>query len=121
MIKNAKSGDFVLMQFGHNDGGPIVGDNRERGSIPGIGDEEKEVTLTLDPKKGQKETVHTYGWYMRKMIDDAKGKGMTVVVCSPVPRLPKRRSRNPHQRPSRPATTFGRSRSPRRRARISLT
>jgi rhamnogalacturonan acetylesterase len=89
VLKNAKRGDFVIMQFGHNDGGPIVGDNRERGSLPGIGDESKDVTLTLEPRKGQVETVHTYGWYMKKMIDDAKASGITPIVCSPVPRLPK--------------------------------
>jgi len=30
--------------------------------------------------------VHTYGWYMRKYIQDAKAKGATPIVCSLVPR-----------------------------------
>src|SRR5262245_59621238 len=33
-----KPGDFVLMQFGHNDGGPL-GDGRARASLKGNGDE----------------------------------------------------------------------------------
>ena len=41
VMKNAKAGDFVIIQMGHNDGGPVSGDNRERGSLPGIGDESK--------------------------------------------------------------------------------
>jgi hypothetical protein len=34
----------------------------------------------------QHEVVHTYGWYMRKYVDDVKAKGATPIVCSPIPR-----------------------------------
>jgi len=30
--------------------------------------------------------VHTYGWYMRKYVADAKAKGAIPIVCSLVPR-----------------------------------
>jgi hypothetical protein len=30
--------------------------------------------------------VHTYGWYLRRFIDDARAKGATPIVCSLVPR-----------------------------------
>jgi len=73
--------DFVLMQFGHNDGGGLG--RSDRASIKGTGDETQEVT---DPKTGMKEIVHTYGWYLRRYVDDAKGKGATPIVLSPVPR-----------------------------------
>src|SRR5439155_1858721 len=90
VLHDAKNGDFVIIQMGHNDGGPLAGDNRERGSIRGIGDEIEEVTLTLPgPRKGQKESVHSYGWYLRKYIADARAKGMTPILCSPIPRRPK--------------------------------
>jgi lysophospholipase L1-like esterase len=82
VMANLKPGDFVLMQFGHNDGGPLTGP-KARASIKGNGDETKEVT---DPKTGKPETVHTYGWYMRKYIGDAKAKGATPIVLSPIPR-----------------------------------
>jgi rhamnogalacturonan acetylesterase len=88
VLKEAKPGDFVIMQFGHNDGGALSGDNRERGSIRGTGDQSQEVTLTLGANQGKKETVHTFGWYMRKYIDDAAAKGMTSIVCSPIPHCP---------------------------------
>src|ERR1035438_2928088 len=39
-----KPGDFVLIQFGHNDGGPPDRD-RARGSLPGLGEESKGVTM----------------------------------------------------------------------------
>jgi hypothetical protein len=32
------------------------------------------------------ETVHTYGWYIRKIVQDAKAKGATPIVCSLIPR-----------------------------------
>ena len=89
VLSEARAGDFVLIQFGHNDGGPLSGDNRERGSIRGTGDDTKEVTLTLKPNEGKKEVVHTYGWYMGKYVEDARAKGMTPIICTPVPRLPR--------------------------------
>jgi rhamnogalacturonan acetylesterase len=70
------------MQFGHNDGGPIVG-GTGRASLKGVGDESQEV---LDPKTNQNVTVHTYGWYMSTYIDDAKAKGATPIIVSPIPR-----------------------------------
>jgi len=39
VLADARPGDFVIIQMGHNDGGPLAGDNRERGSIRGTGDE----------------------------------------------------------------------------------
>ncbi len=75
-------GDFVLMQFGHNDGGGL-NTGRARASIKGSGDETQEVT---DEKTGKKETVHSYGWYMRKYCADAKAKSATPIVLSLVPR-----------------------------------
>jgi rhamnogalacturonan acetylesterase len=76
-------GDFVLMQFGHNDGGAINDNSRARGSIRGVGNETQEIDNLLTKKK---EVVHTYGWYMRKYIADAKAKGATPIVFSLVPR-----------------------------------
>jgi lysophospholipase L1-like esterase len=104
-----KPGDFVLIQFGHNDGGvnlpgvPPVPDQgllpgqappappagvaprpqTGRGSLPGIGDETLDVT---NPVTHQTETVHTFGWYMRKYIADTRAKGATPILCSLVPR-----------------------------------
>jgi rhamnogalacturonan acetylesterase len=30
--------------------------------------------------------VHTYGWYLSKFVNEAKEKGATVFICSPIPR-----------------------------------
>ncbi len=77
-----KPGDFVVMQFGHNDNGPLDA-QKARASIKGNGDEAQEVTIK---ETGAKETVHSYGWYLRNYIRDAKAKGATPIVCSLVPR-----------------------------------
>ena len=78
-----KRGDVVLLQFGHNDSGPLDDTARARGTIPGVGDETKEIE---NPILKRHETVHSYGWYMAKYVEDAKAKGATVIVCSPIPR-----------------------------------
>lgn len=77
VLQDLKAGDFVLIQFGHNDGGPLD-TGRARGSLPGLGEETKEVTKP----DGTKEVVHSFGWYNRKFISDVKAKGATPVVLS---------------------------------------
>ena len=83
ILVRLKKGDYVIMQFGHNDAGPLDDTARARGTIRGIGEESKEI---FNPKTNKQEVVYTYGWYMRKYIRDAKAKGATPIVCSPVPR-----------------------------------
>jgi lysophospholipase L1-like esterase len=78
-----KSGDFVMMQFGHNDGGPLDDTARARGTIRGVGDESKEID---NPITGKHEVVYSYGWYLRKFIADTRTKGATAIVCSLIPR-----------------------------------
>jgi lysophospholipase L1-like esterase len=104
-----KPGDFVLIQFGHNDGGvnlpgqPPVPDQglppgqspptpppgaaprpqTGRGSLPGIGEETLDVE---NPVTHAHELVHTFGWYLRKYVADVKAKGATPILCSLVPR-----------------------------------
>jgi len=82
ILSEIRPGDFVLMQFGHNDGGP-VDKEKYRGSLKGIGEEVQEITVEAT---GKKETVHTFGWYMRKYVADTKTKGAVSIVLSPVPR-----------------------------------
>ena len=78
-----QKGDFVICQFGHNDNGPTNDNSRARGTIKGTGEETEEIDNILTH---QHEVVHTYGWYMRKYAHDAKTKGATVIICSPIPR-----------------------------------
>lgn len=76
-------GDFLLIQFGHNDGGQKFRGNRPRASIKGNGEQTEQGVVEAT---GKTETVHSYGWYLRKFIADAKAKGAAPIVLSPVPR-----------------------------------
>ncbi|MFT4175838.1 MAG: rhamnogalacturonan acetylesterase [Luteolibacter sp.] len=90
ILKELRPGDFVIMQFGHNDGGainedpPITKKTRARGTIKGNGEET--VFVEKNIITGKTETVHTYGWYLRNYVTTAKEKGVTTIICSPVPR-----------------------------------
>lgn len=75
------AGDIVLLQFGHNDTKSAL--SMARYDLPGTGNEIEEST---NPKTGQKVDLHTYGYYLRQMIDSARRRGATVVVVSSVPR-----------------------------------
>lgn len=86
VLSAARPGDFVLIQMGHNDSSPINDHTRSRGSLPGLGNES---TNLINGLTGQPETVHTYGWYMRKFISDARAKGMLPIICTAVSRLPR--------------------------------
>jgi rhamnogalacturonan acetylesterase len=77
VLAEMKPGDYVLLQMGHNDGGDLDG-AKPRGSLKGLGDETKDVTL-LD---GTPETVHTYGWYIRKYIADTRAKQATPILLT---------------------------------------
>jgi rhamnogalacturonan acetylesterase len=77
-----KPGDYVLMQFGHNDGSYPDTSARNRGTLKGTGEE----TVDLVFRDGHTERVHTYGWYIRQFVRSAKAKGATPIVLSMIPR-----------------------------------
>lgn len=83
VLMNIKPGDFVMLQFGHNDSSPVNDTLRARGTLKSNGDETEEINNLITKKP---ETVHSYGWYLRQFILDAQAKGATAIVLSPVPR-----------------------------------
>ncbi|MCH1496691.1 MAG: rhamnogalacturonan acetylesterase [Rubripirellula sp.] len=82
-LDKVRPGDFVLMQFGHNDGGQMFDGDRPRASIKGNGDEAIDGVVQ---RTGEAETVHSFGWYLRRYIADTKSKGATPIVLSQIPR-----------------------------------
>jgi len=78
-----KKGDYVLMQFGHNDGSAVNDSSRARGTIKGTGEEFVEIDNMLTK---QHETVHSYGWYLRKVVRETKAKGAIPIIITPIPR-----------------------------------
>jgi lysophospholipase L1-like esterase len=86
LLTELKAGDIVLIQFGHNDAGALNEEPpgstrplRARGTIPGIGEETQEIDNVITKKH---EVVHTFGWYVRKMITDVREHGATPIVLS---------------------------------------
>ena len=83
VLSTLKKGDYVMMQFGHNEGSrPDTSRAGYRGVLRGIGED----TVQLTWQNGTLETVHSYGWYIRKFVRDAKAKGATPIVLSMIPR-----------------------------------
>jgi rhamnogalacturonan acetylesterase len=89
VLVEMKPGDYVLLQMGHNDGGTTTPqtDAKARASYKGLGDEAAAYPLprpfTTGPIAGQTtETIHTYGWYMRKYIADTRAKHATPILMS---------------------------------------
>lgn len=86
LLAEIKPGDLVLIQFGHNDAGALNEEPpgstkplRARGTIPGIGEESQEIDNVIT---GKHEVVHTFGWYIRKMIADVRAKQATPLLLS---------------------------------------
>jgi lysophospholipase L1-like esterase len=73
-----KPGDYVIMQFGHNDGGNPDDPARNRGSLKGVGEETQQSGT---------ETVHTFGWYLKQYVEETRARGATPIVCSLIPRM----------------------------------
>ena len=83
ILETLKKGDYVIMQFGHNDASPLDDTARARGTIKGIGEDSTEI---YNPIRKIREVVHSYGWYMRRYVRETKARGAIPIVCSLVPR-----------------------------------
>jgi lysophospholipase L1-like esterase len=88
VLSEMKAGDYVLIQMGHNDGGGDPSkDPKSRGSVKGIGDETMDLPIKTPFETGPlagkiTETVHTYGWYLRKYIEEARARGAHPILLT---------------------------------------
>ena len=83
VLSTLKKGDYVMMQFGHNEGSkPDTTRGGYRGVLKGTGEDSIQLTWP----DGKVETVHSYGWYLKKFIRDAKARGASPIVLSMIPR-----------------------------------
>ena len=81
VYNSLQPGDFVTIQFGHNDICPIA-DKKARGVIA----ESKDTCHVYKLENGTYELVYSFGWYLKKMIDDVREKGATPILVSLTPR-----------------------------------
>ncbi len=64
VVAELKPGDFVLMQFGHNDGGAINDESRARGSLPGLGNEFEPIENQVTKENG----ISSYLWLVHAKV-----------------------------------------------------
>ncbi len=81
VLPGIKEGDYLFVQFGHNDGGSL-NTGRARASLKGIGNESEIVIME---RHGGPEEVFTFGHYLRIYIRQAKARGAHIIVLSPTP------------------------------------
>ena len=81
IMDHLQPGDWVIVHFGHNDAANSQ-NYPDRTTIKGNGDDTEDID---SPVTHQKETIHSYGWYLRQYVRDAKSKGANVIICSPPP------------------------------------
>lgn len=80
ILEQLQPGDFVILHFAHND--TANSENYpDRATINSGGEETVQIGVRPNVK-----TIHTYGWYLRQYVKDAKAKGATLIICSPPPR-----------------------------------
>lgn len=82
VYNSLEPGDYVLIQFGHNDIGGIDRD-KERGVIASAKDTCHVYHLQSN---GQYKVIYSFGWYLKKFIQDVREKGATPILLSLTPR-----------------------------------
>jgi lysophospholipase L1-like esterase len=82
VLNAVQPGDYVFVQFGHNDAGPM-NTGRARASLKGNGDNDTTVVMEAT---GKEQVIHSFGWYMRKYAKDVQAKKATPVLLSHIPR-----------------------------------
>ena len=82
VYNSLEPGDVVLIQFGHNDIGPID-KQKERGVIACVQDTSHVYHME---SSGKNKVIYSFGWYIKKMVRDAQEKGAHPVVLSFTPR-----------------------------------
>lgn len=100
--KGIRKGDYVIIELGHNDNGPFDS-GRARASIRGISPADSlEVTIK---ETGERETVYSYGEYLRRFVRECKALGAHPILLSLTPRNAWDANRPGHV--GRVNTTFG--------------
>lgn len=85
VLKGVRKGDYVILELGHNDNGPLDS-GRARASIKGTGNDSVEVTIKDGRNVGTKEWVYTFGGYIRKYVSEIRAKGATPILFTLTPR-----------------------------------
>ena len=81
VYNSLQPGDFVLIQFGHNDTGAIDAPKYRAAIATG-----QDSCHVYHLQNGSYEVVYSFGWYLKKFIQDVREKGATPILVSLTPR-----------------------------------
>ncbi|CAK5278917.1 unnamed protein product [Mycena citricolor] len=81
LLGSVKSGDFVVLEFGHNDGSSGIKDN---GREDAYGDS-LTATTVVDESDGSTHVIHTFNYYMTNATKAFQAKGAHVILASQTP------------------------------------
>jgi len=81
LIEEVSSGDFVVIEFGHNDGGATAIDN---GDEDAVGDAYN-LTAVVTEANGTTDIIHTFNFYITNAVESLLSKGAIPLVSSQTP------------------------------------
>jgi lysophospholipase L1-like esterase len=84
VYNSIRPGDYVLIQFGHNDIGDI--DKGKARGVIACSKDTSHVYRVVTDKVQRNEVIYSFGWYLKKFIDDVREKGGTPILVSLTPR-----------------------------------
>lgn len=87
VLEAVQQGDYVFLELGHNDNGPIDSIRARSSYRPDGKLTVREDSTTIYNKvTRQRETVYTFGGYIRRFISEIRAKGATPVLFTLTPR-----------------------------------
>ncbi|MBO7570201.1 MAG: rhamnogalacturonan acetylesterase [Bacteroidaceae bacterium] len=87
VLEAVRKGDYVFLELGHNDNGPIDSVRARSSYRPEKELEVREDSVSIyNQVTKQQETVYTFGGYLRRFIREVRAKGATPVLFTLTPR-----------------------------------
>lgn len=87
VLEAVRKGDYVFLELGHNDNGPIDSVRARSSYRPEKKLEVREDSISIyNQVTKQQETVYTFGGYLRRFIREVRAKGATPVLFTLTPR-----------------------------------
>ncbi|KAF9567011.1 SGNH hydrolase [Agrocybe pediades] len=81
LINTVKAGDFVVIEFGHNDGASGATDNGRQDAVGN----DTTTTATVTAANGTQIVIHTFNYYVQNAVNSLKAKGAIPIVSSQTP------------------------------------
>ncbi|KAK7465406.1 hypothetical protein VKT23_005384 [Stygiomarasmius scandens] len=80
LANSVKAGDFVIIEFGHNDAHA----NPDNGKQDAVGDG-YDITAVVQDASGNNILIHSFAYYIENFINAIKAKGATAIISSVTP------------------------------------